>query len=331
MPRSTYSKARLLALKRILERRTDERHPLTVPKLIAELERLDIPAERKAVYDDIRALQEDGLDIINDQHGYYVGSRQFQLSELKLLVDAVQSSKFITQRKSDELIAQLAALSSEHEEAELRRQVHVAGRIKSMNETIYYNIDSLSSAIAQRKQVSFRYFNWQVSFEGSSRFVKSFRREGARYRTSPWALFWASENYYLVAYDEDSGTPRHYRVDKMEDIRTEREPRLGTDVLGDFDPAEYSREVFGMFGGEARSLIIRFKEQLAGVVADRFGLDVFVSSDSPGWFRARVEAVASPQFFGWLAALEGGAEIAAPDDIRDEYRAFLLRALGQDI
>lgn len=207
MPRSSTSKLRILALKDILERRTDEQHPMNTPELIRELEKLELPVERKAIYNDIDALIESGVDIIKGANGYYVASRRFQLSELKLLCDAVQSSKFITQRKSDELIAALSSLASEHEAQELRRQVHVAGRIKAMNETIYYNVDALSGAISQARQVSFRYFNWRVSFDGADRFIKEYGHAGERYRVNPWALVWDNENYYLVAFDEARRAP----------------------------------------------------------------------------------------------------------------------------
>ena len=216
MPRSANQKLKLLCLCRILWERTDEDHPLTVPELIQALEAWDIKAERKSIYDDMEALRTLGMDVQSRKGkspGWFLGERTFQLAELKLLVDAVQSSKFITQRKSSELIRKLESQASVHQARQLQRQVYVDRRVKSMNESVYYTIDKLHTAIANRKAVTFKYFEYNVKKE------KVFRREGKRYTVSPLGLIWDNENYYLAGYDHRSCEMRHYRVDKMAHIR----------------------------------------------------------------------------------------------------------------
>ena len=246
MARSANQKLKCLYLRQFLLQNTDEEHPATIPQMVEYLARHDIPAERKSLYDDIDALRQWGLDVEYrkaQNGGYYVASRDFQLPELKLLVDAVQSSKFLSLRKSNELISKLEKLASRYEAQALRRQVYVTHRVKNMNESIYYNVDALHSAIAAGSRITFRYFDWDTTGK------KSYRHGGKRYQVSPWALLWDDENYYLVGYDAEHGERRHYRVDKMESITQTGEKRLGQALFAGFDPAEYSRKVFGMYGG----------------------------------------------------------------------------------
>lgn len=224
MARAANQKLKCLYLWQFLLQNTDEEHPATIPQMIEYLARHDIPAERKSLYDDIEALRQCGLDVEYRKAqggGYYVASREFQLPELKLLVDAVQSSKFLSLRKSNALITKLEKLASRYEAQALRRQVYVTHRVKNMNESIYYNVDALHSAIAAGSRITFRYFDWDITGK------KKYRHEGKRYQISPWALLWDDENYYLVGYDAEHGERRHYRVDKMEAITQTGEERLG--------------------------------------------------------------------------------------------------------
>ena len=237
MARSANQKLKCLYLRQFLLQNTDEEHPATIPQMVEYLARHDIPAERKSLYDDIDALRQWGLDVEYrkaQNGGYYVASRDFQLPELKLLVDAVQSSKFLSLRKSNELISKLEKLASRYEAQALRRQVYVTHRVKNMNESIYYNVDALHSAIAAGSRITFRYFDWDTTGK------KSYRHGGKRYQVSPWALLWDDENYYLVGYDAEHGERRHYRVDKMESITQTGEKRLGQALFAGFDPAEWS-------------------------------------------------------------------------------------------
>ena len=222
MARSANQKLKLLYLYRILIEQTDEDHPLSVQELIAQLAQYNIQAERKSIYDDLDALARFGVDVQcrkGRSPGWFVGGRDFELPELKLLVDAVQSSRFITRKKSDALIRKLERLASVYQARQLQRQVFVSGRIKVMNESIYYNVDKLHAAIASKRAITFQYFDYNMYRQ------KVFRRNGSRYTVSPYGLIWNNDNYYLVAYDSEHRQMRHYRVDKMAEITVTRLPR----------------------------------------------------------------------------------------------------------
>lgn len=313
VPKRDLTKLRVLHLARLLEQETDERHALTLTELSERLEALGLGAERKALYRDLDALREFGLDIIAEKSGgttrYFLGARTFELAELKLLTDAVQGAKFITEAKSRALIKKLETLSSRHDAMHLHRQVMISGRVKTMNESVYYNVDRLHEAIAADRAIRFQYFQWSVQGE------PELRRGGAWYRVSPWSLMWDDENYYLVAYDASDGTIRHYRVDKMLRISLTEERRAGREAFEAFDAARYSKQVFGMFGGEVQRVTLRCENRFAGVMIDRFGKDARLHPDGAEHFTLTIEAVVSPQFFGWIAGLGAGVVIVSPPDV----------------
>lgn len=320
MSKSPNQKLKLLHLAQVLTQRSDEEHPITVPELIEELARHDIKAERKSIYDDLEALRLFGLDIQNrkgSSPGWFIGRRDFELPELKLLVDAVQSSRFITKKKSDSLIRKLEGLASTHQARQLRRQVYVRDRAKTMNESIYYNVDKLHTAIAAQKAISFRYFDYDMHHQ------KVFRREGGRYTVSPYGLIWNSENYYLVAYDSGNQQMRHYRVDKMSEIVVTSLPRDGKDRYPDFDLAAYDQKHFGMFSGQEAQVTLRCRSHMAGVVLDRFGHDVIMVPQGEEHFTVTLPVVLSPQFFGWLFGLEDNVVLTAPQWAAEAYQAKL--------
>ena len=324
MARSANQKLKCLYLRQFLLENTDEAHPVTVSQMIDYLARHDIAAERKSIYDDIDGLRSYGLDIEYrkaQDGGYFIANREFQLPELKLLVDAVQSSKFLSLRKSNELIAKLEKLASRHEAQALRRQVYVTHRIKNMNESIYYNVDALHSAIAAGSRITFRYFDWDMNGK------KKYRHEGKRYRISPWALLWDDENYYLVGYDAEHAERRHYRVDKMESITQTGEERLGKELFAGFDPAAYSRKVFGMYGGEPQKVTLRFESAMSNIVFDRFGRELILTPDREGGFTVTVEVVPSPQFFAWLTGLGAPVKILSPQPIVQQFCDYLQSVL----
>lgn len=324
MARSANQKLKCLYLRQFLLENTDEAHPVTVSQMIDYLARHDIAAERKSIYDDIDRLRSYGLDIEYrkaQDGGYFIANREFQLPELKLLVDAVQSSKFLSLRKSNELIAKLEKLASRHEAQALRRQVYVTHRIKNMNESIYYNVDALHSAIAAGSRITFRYFDWDMNGK------KKYRHEGKRYRISPWALLWDDENYYLVGYDAEHAERRHYRVDKMESITQTGEERLGKELFAGFDPAAYSRKVFGMYGGEPQKVTLRFESSMSNIVFDRFGRELILTPDREGGFTVTVEVVPSPQFFAWLTGLGAPVKILSPQPIVQQFCDYLQSVL----
>ena len=317
MSKSANQKLKLLRLYDILLRQSDEDHPIPVPDLIRELERWDIRAERKSIYDDLNALSDLGVDIQSRKGrtpGWFIGQRDFELAELKLLVDAVQSSRFITKRKSDALIRKLEKLASTHQARQLQRQVYVDRRVKAMNESIYYNVDMLHSAIAQNRAITFQYFDYDMHKE------KVFRHAGAVYRVSPYGLIWNSENYYLVAFDHTTNQLRHYRVDKMAQLRLTEEKREGG---GDFDVADYAQKHFGMYSGDEVIMTLRFRRSLVNVVLDRFGQDVILIPDGQEHFTVTLPLVMSPQFFGWLFGLGDGVRLMGPAQAMEAYKEQL--------
>jgi len=322
MPRSPNQKLKLLYLLKILQERTDEDHDMTLAEIQEELSRYGVKAERKSVYDDIEALRVFGIDVEKRRGkttGYYIASRTFEMPELKLLVDAVQSSKFITRKKSDELIKKVESLASVHEAQLLQRQVYVANRIKTMNESIYYNIDTIHAAISKGKKVSFKYSEWVVSFFGNERFKKQFRKDGQDYVISPWALTWDDEYYYMVGFDSQAGIIKHYRVDMMSEIDITDKGRDGQEHFERFDMAVYARGVFGMFGGGEETVRLSFANHLIGVVADRFGRDVFISREDEEHFSVSVRVAVSPHFLSWVFGFGDEVRILSPQHVIDRF------------
>lgn len=323
MPKCENQKLKLLLLRDYLEQNTDEQHPAAMADLLAYLAENGISAERKSIYADLQALEDYGLDIVRSSGknaGYYLASRAFELPELSLLVDAVQSSKFLSEKKSMELIKKLGTLASCHEAKSLRRQVTVSGRVKTMNESIYYNVDRIHEAIGHNSQISFRYFEWGVDRE------KHFR--GDVRTASPYALCWDSENYYLVAHTEAHGIT-HFRVDKMTSISETGVPRTVTEETREIDLADYSKQVFYMFHGDKTTVRLRFHNSLAGVVIDRFGRDIMLIPDGDEHFCLSTEIVVSPMFLGWLSSFGDRVKILSPDRVVDEFKALCRSTLAQ--
>ena len=331
MSKSANQKLKILHLCRLLMQRTDEDHKMNMETILAALARDGIEAERKSIYSDIAALQDFGLDIMLQRGpggGYYMASRDFELAELKLLVDAIACSRFITERKSNELIKKIESLTSEQQANTLQRQVYVSDRVKTMNESIYYNIDTLHSAISSGVQITFRYFEWAVDFSAARRIQKRYRKEGARYRVSPWALTWDDENYYLIAYDHASRSIRHYRVDKMERIELCPDRREGQELFRDrFNLAAYSRKLFGMFSGEEKTVRLVCENRFIGVILDRFGKDVTIMPAEDGHFSVSVTVAVSPQFYSWVFGLGGGVRIDSPAEVRQDFQQQLRAML----
>lgn len=312
MPKSPNQKLKLLYIMRLLQDRSDEHHPISVNEIISHLEANAISSERKSIYSDIESLRLFGLDI-NLKHGagagYYLASREFELPELKLLVDSVQSSKFITQKKTLVLIKKIERLASAYEAQQLHRQVYVKNRIKNMNESIYYNVDEIHNGIASNRQICFKYFEYSLNKE------KICKHNGEKYCVSPFALTWDNENYYMIGYDNEAGILKHYRVDKMMDISVSEEKRDGDALFKDFDLAAYSRTHFGMFTGREERVTLEFSNSLAGAVIDRFGKDLALIPADKDHFRIHTEIAVSPQFFGWLCGFGNSVKIVAPNDV----------------
>ena len=322
MPKSPNQKLKLLYLMQLLLQRSDENHPITVAEMIAFLANYDISAERKTIYDDLESLRLFGLDIVQvkgKNTGYYIGSREFELPELKLLVDSVQSSKFITEKKTYSLIKKIENLASAYDAQLLQRQVYVRGRVKSMNESVYYNVDEISNAINADKAIRFQYFEYTVNKE------RRFRKDGALYEVSPFALMWDDENYYLLAWDDAAGMLKHYRVDKMTGISMTDLKRKGKEAFEKIDMSSYSGHVFGMFTGQEQSVKLKFASHLVGAVIDRFGKDIMIFPQGEDYFTVSVPVAVSPQFYAWVFGFGGEVEILSPDSVREGMKQRLLQ------
>ena len=319
MSKGSNQKLKLSILCKIMQEKTDDEHSLTLAQIIKELQKYDITAERKSLYDDFKCMEDYlGIEVIKEQIGretfYHVGNREFELAEVKLLIDAIQSSKFISKSKSDELIKKMNAFVSEHQAKQLKRQVYVNDRIKTMNESIYYSVDAIHTAISSNKQIEFLYCSWTLDKKLEP------RKNGQKYKVSPWALTWADENYYLVAYDSAAGKVKHYRVDKMMKLSISEEKREGEEHFKNFDMTSYALENFSMFGGEIRRVHIEIPNEKVGIFIDRFGKDITIRKAGMDRSMIAVDVAVSLQFFGWIFSLGSDVKITGPSDVVDKAR-----------
>ena len=318
MSKGNYQKLKLLYLIKIFSEDTDETHMLTLPQIIDKLNAYGVSAERKTLYQDFDLLRDFGFDIIGVQaqrnYYYHIGNRRFELPELKLLVDSVQSAKFITDKKSNALIRKLEGMVSKYEARQLQRQVIISGRIKAMNESIYYNVDKLHEAIGTDCQIKFKYFRWNINKE------MVLRKDGAWYHVSPWGLMWDDENYYLVGYDTEDGKIKHYRVDKMWRISVVDMKREGKEEFKAFNMPRYTKSLFGMYGGEEVTVTLEAKNGMVGILIDRFGKDIPIKPVDAEHFRTSVVVAVSTQFLGWIMALGEGVKIIGPDTVVDRMK-----------
>ena len=313
MPKGTNQKFKLYRLAQIMLEQTDEEHYITMPEILEALGRYEITADRKSIYTDLRDLEQFGIEVegepVGNRYHYHVINRPFELPELKLLVDAIQSSKFITEKKTNELIQKLEKLVSRHDAMKLQRQVYVSGRIKTMNESIYYTVDAIHNAISENRKIRFQYFQWNVKKE------MELRHGGAYYQVSPWGLSWDDENYYMIGYDSDAGQIKHYRVDKMLHIQMSEGKREGRESFKKLDMAEYSRKSFGMFGGKEQQVKLLVDNRFAGVIIDRFGKDVMLIPADKEHFTVKVDVHVSSQFLAWIISLGDGVKILGPGEV----------------
>lgn len=325
MPKSANQKLKLLYIARMLMQRSDENHLISTAQIIEELNSAGISAERKSIYDDIESLRFFGLDIIQikgKNGGYYIGERDFELPELKLLVDSVQSSKFITQDKTYDLIRKIENLASIYDGQLLQRQVYIQNRVKSMNESVYYAVDAVSDAITENRQITYKYFEFNLKKE------RVYRHDGQLYKVSPFALVWDNENYYMLAWDSSAEKMKHFRVDKMYGVTMTDEKREGTEVFEKTDMSSYTKSVFGMFGGKEEKVKLRFANHLAGAVIDRFGKDSMLIKDGENHFTISADIVVSPQFFAWVFGFGTDAEVISPENVREKMKNQIQSVYG---
>lgn len=327
MPKGSNQKFKLYRLAQIMQELTDDEHYIMMPEIMTELAKYDITADRKSIYTDLRDLSVLGVEVegepIGNRYHYHVIDRAFELPELKLLVDAIQSSKFITEKKTNALIKKLEKLVSKYDAQKLQRQVYVSGRIKTMNESIYYTVDAIHNAISENRKIKFQYYQWNAKKE------MELRHNGAWYHISPWGLSWDDENYYLVGYDSETEMIKHYRVDKMLHIKMSDETREGKEHFKKLDMADYAKKSFGMFGGKEQMVKMLVHNNLAGVIIDRFGKDVMMLPVDDEHFSVNVEVHVSRQFLGWVFSLGEDIKIIGPNEVTEQMKMEIERLSRQ--
>lgn len=326
MPKSENQKKKLLIILKLLTELSDENHPLSMKEILEGLQKENISAERKSIYNDMETLRECGYDVEHiggKNGGYYLASRNFELAELKVLVDAVCASRFITEKKSRELIQKIAALAGKHDAIRLKREVYVVNRVKSENESILYNVDEIHQAIATNHQIMFQYLEYTIKKE------ENYRRGGALYEVSPIALTWNEEKYYLIAFDASAHMMKHYRVDRMKNIFLSEKLRDTKEYEKRFDLATYCNITFGMFSGEEELVTISFPNRMIGIVVDRFGKDISLHAEGNERFHICMRLQVSGQFFGWLTGLGPEVKILSPTRVSRKYIDYLNQVMQQ--
>lgn len=319
MAKSENQKQKLLYLLKFFYEETDEEHTLTVNEIIEKLERNGISAARRSIYDDIRTLQDFGVDIVMRKSKtceYFLASRLFETAELRILIDSVQSSRFITKKKSESLIKKLKGLTSKPQARDFSGQIYIYDRIKSMNECIFYNVDTLHHAIAENRKITFRYFDYNIKRE------KVYRKKGSYYCTNPIALTFDNENYYLIAYNEKFDDFVHYKVDRMADISVSEQRRSMPEKP--FNAASYVKPIFSMFDGETEHITAIFDNAYLNLVIDRFGDNVRLQELENDCFQVEFKAAVSPTFLSWMIGFGDGAIIVSPEWVADEIKRLAL-------
>lgn len=327
MPRSENQKLKLYYIIELFKKKSSEDNPLSVADIIDYLSKKGIKAERKSIYRDIEAMMNLGFDIVpvhNKRFSYYLGERDFQVAELRLLVDAVQASRFITAKKSQELIKKLESLIAEGDAQKLQSQVFVTNRIKSSNESIYYTVDAIHNAIQNDVKINFYYFDWDVKKE------KIFRHKKKKYCISPWSLIWNNENYYLLGYDSDEEIIKHYRVDRMISLEISDDEREGREAFEKIDIERYSECYFGMYSGEIQKVTLNCSNKVINAIIDKFGKDIeFLPSKDENSFNINVQVAVSPVFFSWVFMFGGDVKIIAPQRIVKELENMARKYLEE--
>ena len=325
MPKSDNQKLKILYIRDYLEKNSHEKRLVRASELIDMLQRQhNISCDRKTIYSDIAALQDYGVDIISvpgKNGGYYIASRIFEVTELKLLIDAVQSSRYLTEKKCRELIEKLCQQCSVHDAGLVRRNEQVSGRVRTMNETIYYNVDAIQEAIASGKQISFRYFDYDI------RGQRQYRDKS--YIASPYGLCQDNDFCYLLAWSERHGITS-YRVDRMSGIEILAESRIPCPELTGAAFTDHANRLFQMFAGDLTNVKLRFHKELTNVVIDRFGHGTMLIPEGDGiHFNFTVPVALSPMFLSWVIGFGDKAQILYPQSAVDACKELCRKALQQ--
>lgn len=324
MPKSMNQKLKLLYIADYLKLKSDENHPVSAEELRSMLLSQGIDAERKSIYSDIEALRHFGMDIAVSRGrngGIMLLSKDFELTELKLLVDAIQSSRFITEKKSYALIKKISSLASEHDRKELQRFVYISNRIKTENESIYYSTDNIYRAINNDRQIEFYYFNYGADKK------KKYHNNNKPITVSPFALQFDSDRYYMIAFDSTAAKIKHYRVDKMENVSILEKQRDGKGYFRNFDPAAYSNATVTMYGGDIVNVTLECTNEFAGMIIDKFGKKCHFIPKGGNLYSVTVNAALSPTFYSWIFTFAGKIKITAPERAVNEYKQQLFDAL----
>lgn len=320
MAKQNNQKLKLIYIRDMLLKNTDENHYMSMNDIIDNLAKNDIKAERKSIYNDINTLKDMGMDIeCNRRKGYAVVSRELEFVEIKMLVDAIQSSRFITIKKSMNLIKKLESFTSKYKASNLQRQVFVLNKVKNMNESIYYTLDFIYDAIAANQKIKFKYFKWNINKE------QELKKDGKFYIVSPGFLCWDNTNYYLIAYDDADKKIKHFRIDKMLHTNITEEKREGKALFDKLDIAAYTDTHFSMFGGDVERVTLKCKNELSNVVIDRFGQDISILKSDNKSFTVNVTVALSNQFLGWIFGLGGGVEIIGPEVVKKRMKSIAVK------
>jgi len=308
------NKSRILYILKLLYEKTDEQNPLSTVEIIDYLAGIRISAHRRTIAADMELLEEFGIDVItikSTQNKYFIGSREFELPEIKLLIDAVESSKFITPKKSQDLVKKLSHLVSENQSTELNRHIFIDKRVKPENEEIYYIVDAIHNAISQNKQIEFKYYEYTQDKE------KVYKNNGYIYKLSPYALSWSEDHYYVIGYCKKHGKISKFRVDRMAKVKISEKNSVPTPK--DFNGADYAKNIFEMYDGETKTVELKCTNELMKIIIDRFGEEVNTVSLGSNCFKAIVDVSVSPTFFGWVFQFTGKMSVLAPNDVKKEY------------
>ena len=318
-------KSRVLNIKRFLEKHTDEQNPATMQDILDGLKAKGIPASQKSVNQDLGQLIESGMDVVCNEghrHEYFVGERHFELPELKLLIDAVSASAFISSKKSAALIEKLKAFASRHQARELSRHLHVNRQNKTVNEQTYVTVDLLNKAIAEKKQVTFMYYEYNQQKQ------KMYKHNRHIYSFSPYEMLWNSDKYYTLGFSDKHGKVIAFRVDRIASPKLSDKP--ATPKPADFDIGQYAKSVFQMYEGAAlQKVTLKCENDLMKSVIDRFGEEIETCILDGSHFEAIAEVSPSPTFYGWVFSFGGRMRITAPESAVSEYRALAEKAISQ--
>ena len=320
MPRSENQKKKLILILRLLQDKSDENHYVSMSQILDYLNTYGVEAERKSIYSDIEALKELGYDIISVKGrdgGYFLGERDFELAELKILVDAIQASRFITAKKSKELIQKISNLGGTYNAQELKRDVFVLNRAKSKNDSFFYSVDSIHTALRDNKKISYKYVDYNVDKQ------VVYRHDGAVYDVSPLGLVWNNERYYLIGFDHHSQEIRHYRVDRMKNLSVSSKNREIPAEYKEIDFGEYCNKFINMFSGDEKNVTVRFPVRLVNSVIDQFGDNVILHKENQDFFKGSFKVNVSVQFFGWLSSFGNDVEILEPKSVRTRYVEYM--------